>query len=278
MAPAHGSRQAAAMTWTEGAAVDEGIVGTFEREGWAVLPAVLPPAEVARARAALVAAEAASEARGVPTRMDYLDPGAQNIRVYDLLEYDPVFLELIVHPAVLPYVSRLLDGDVAISNFSANTALPGSRSMNAHNDQSTVMPEPWTARYTMNAIWCLDDTEEANGATRFLPGSHRYTCFAEVPDDPVGAMVPFEAPAGSVILMDGRLWHTSGANTTRARERALLFAFYTRSFLRHQVNWGRALSRETKQRLSPPLKEALGLGSGNIALGTYLASAPITDA
>ena len=35
--------------------------------------------------------------------------------------------------------------------------------MNAHNDQSTVMPEPWTIRYTMNAIWCLDDVEEANG-------------------------------------------------------------------------------------------------------------------
>lgn len=261
----------------DGSVVDDAIVEAFERDGWVVLPDVLAPDEVARARAALVEAATASEARGMPTRMDYLDPGARNIRVYDLLAHDAVFLELVVHPGVLPYVSVLLDGDLSISNFSANTALPGSRSMNAHNDQSTVMPEPWTTRYTMNAIWCLDDTEEANGATRYLPGSHRLTCFAEVPEDPAAAMEPFEAPAGSVILMDGRLWHTSGANTTESRERALLFAFYARSFLRHQVNWGRALPRETRQQLSPQLKEWLGLGSGNSGLGAYLASAPITD-
>ena len=255
--------------------IDGSLIEAFERDGWAVLPDVLSPEQVAEARAALVGAAAASEARGIPTRMDYLDPGAQNIRIYDLLEYHPVFVELIAHPVVIAHVAHLLDGDLSISNFSANIALPGSRSMNAHNDQSTVMPEPWPTRFTMNAIWCLDDTYEANGATRYLPGSHRYTCFAEVPDDPASGMVPFEAAAGSVILMDGRLWHTSGANTTESSERALLFAFYARSFLRHQNNWGRALSAETRRTLSPQLKEWLGLGGGNIRHGTYLASAPI---
>lgn len=255
--------------------IDGSLIEAFERDGWAVVPDVLSPERVVEARAALVAAAEASEARGIPTRMDYLDPGAQNIRIYDLLEYHPIFVELIAHPLVISYVSHLLDGDLSISNFSANIALPGSRSMNAHNDQSTVMPEPWPTCFTMNAIWCLDDTYEANGATRYLPGSHLLTCFADVPDDPAADMVPFEAPAGSVILMDGRLWHTSGANTTEASERALLFAFYARSFLRHQNNWGRALSAETRRTLSPQLKEWLGLGGGNIRYGTYLASAPI---
>lgn len=258
-------------------AVDPTVLDAFDRDGWAILPAVLIPEEVAAARAALVGAAEASEARGVPTRMDYLDPGGQNIRIYDLLAYHPVFIDLVTHPSVLPYVSAVFGGDLEISNFTANIALPGSRSMNAHNDQSTVMPEPWTTCYSMNAIWCLDDTDEANGSTRYLPGSHRFTCFAEVPDDPATGMVPFEAPAGSVILMDGRLWHTSGANTTPDRERALAFAFYTRSFLRHQNNWGRSLPREVKQQLTPQLKEWLGLGSGNIGYGTYLASAPIPE-
>lgn len=260
------------------APVDAELLATFERDGWVILPEVLDAAEVAAARAALVDAAAASEARGIPTRMDYLDPGGHNIRIYDLLEYHPIFIDLIAHPTVIPYIADLLDHDLSVSNFSANIALPGSRSMNAHNDQSTVMPEPWTTRYTMNAIWCLDDADEANGATRYLPGSHRLTTFAEVPTDPKAGMVPFVAPAGSVILMDGRLWHTSGANTTADRERALLFAFYARSFLRHQNNWGRSLSRETRQGLSPQLKEWLGLGSGNIGYGTYLASAPIPPA
>ncbi|MCU0311111.1 MAG: phytanoyl-CoA dioxygenase family protein [Acidimicrobiales bacterium] len=253
------------------AEVDEAVLAHFAEHGWAVLPDVLGPDEVAAARAALERAADASEAKGVPTRMEFLDPGGRNIRVYDLLEHDPVFVDLVVHPAVLPLVAAVLHGDVAVSNFTANTALPGSRSMNPHNDQSTVMPEPWTTCYALNAIWCLDDTDEGNGATRYLPGSHRYTCFAEVPDDPTDGMRSFEARAGSVILMDGRIWHTSGANTSTDRERALLFAFYTRSFLRHQTNWNRSLSRETRRSLTPELREMLGLGAGNMALGAYLA-------
>jgi len=247
------------------------VVEMFEAEGWAVLPDVLDADEVTRARDELVAAATASEARGIPTRMDALDPGGRNIRVYDLIEHSPVFAELVTHPVVLPYVDSLLDGDLAVSNFTANIALPGSGSMNAHNDQSTVMPEPWLTRYAMNAIWCLDDTDEANGATRYLPGSHRLTCFAEVPEDPKVGMRAFEAPAGSVILMDGRLWHTSGENTSTDRERALLFAFYTRSFLRHQNNWWRALSPDTRRLLDPQLKEWLGLRGGNMGYGAYLA-------
>lgn len=251
--------------------LDESVVVAFEADGWAMLPDVLGPDEVARARSDLLAAATESEARGVPTRMDYLDPGGRNVRVYDLVEYSPVFADLLVHPRVVPYVSHFLDGDVAVSNFSANIALPGSQSMNAHNDQSTVMPEPWPTRFTMNAIWCLDDSDEENGATRYLPGSHRFESFAEVPDDPKVGMLPFEAAAGSVILMDGRLWHTSGANTTPDRERALLFAFYARSFLRHQNNWAQSLSEETRSRLDPQLFEWLGLGLGNMGYGSYLA-------
>lgn len=255
----------------DSATLDDRLVVAFEEQGWVVLPRVLDVDEVERAREALAEAAAASEARGIPTRMDYLDPGGRNIRVYDLIEYSPVFADLVTHPSVIPYVSHFLDGDVSVSNFSANVALPGSRSMNAHNDQSTVMPEPWPTRYTMNAIWCLHDTDEANGATRYLPGSHRLQRFADVPADPTVGMRSFEATAGSVILMDGRLWHTSGENTTTDRERALLFAFYARSFLRHQNNWGRSLSADTRSRLDARLKEWLGLGTGNMGYGAYLA-------
>ena len=119
----------------------------------------------------------------------------------------------------------------------------------------------------MNAIWCLHDTDEDNGATRYLPGSHQYTSFAEVPDDPKAGMAAFEAAAGSVILMHGRLWHTSGENRSADRDRALLFAFYTRGFLRPQTNWWRTV----REDVSPRLRQLLCLDYGNMAHGTYLA-------
>ncbi|MDH3705433.1 MAG: phytanoyl-CoA dioxygenase family protein, partial [Acidimicrobiia bacterium] len=160
--------------------VDDRTIDHVEREGWAVVPDVLTDSEVASARTALVAAAEASEARGIPTRMEILDPGGRNVRVYDLLEHDPIFVELVAHRAVWPAIDLLLDGDAMISNFTANIALPGSGSMNAHCDQSTVMPPPWDRRHTMNAIWCLDDIDAGNGATRFLPGSHHIVDWHEV--------------------------------------------------------------------------------------------------
>lgn len=241
------------------------------------MPGVLDPAEVAAARAALMRAVEASEARGIPTVMTYLDPGGCNTRVYDLPRYDPIFLDLARHPVVWPIVQATLSApdappnDVVLSNFSANIARPGARAMKPHNDQSTVIPGPWDRCVTMNAIWCLDACTAEVGATHYLPGSHRFRDLDEVPADHASKMVPFEAEAGSVILMDGRMWHRSGDNTTDDRERALLFALYARSFIRLQNSWWKSLTREQQAGLDAADRALLGLDGGNIAYGTYLA-------
>jgi ectoine hydroxylase-related dioxygenase (phytanoyl-CoA dioxygenase family) len=247
------------------------VVDRFWADGWAVIPDVLSPKEVVAARRALVDAAAASEARGMPVRLEALDPGGRNIRVYDLVAHAELFADLAEHPAVLPTIEALIGNDVILSNFTANTALPGSGTMNPHCDQSTVMPEPWPETFTMNAIWCLHDTDEENGATRYLPGSHEFTSFAEVPEDPRDGMASFAASAGSVILMHGRLWHTSGENRSADRDRALLFAFYTAGFLRPQTNWWRSIPAEVQEQLSPRLKVLCCLDFWNMALGGYLA-------
>jgi ectoine hydroxylase-related dioxygenase (phytanoyl-CoA dioxygenase family) len=95
-----------------------------------------------------------------------------------------------------------------------------------------------------------------------------------VPDDPTEGMRSFEAPAGSVILMHGRLWHTSGVNRSTDRDRALLFAFYTRGHLRPQTNWWRSIPAEAQARLSPRLRALCCLDLGNMAHGAYLTGAP----
>jgi ectoine hydroxylase-related dioxygenase (phytanoyl-CoA dioxygenase family) len=80
-----------------------------------------------------------------------------------------------------------------------------------------------------------------------------------VPADADRRLRPFEAKAGSIIAMDGRVWHTSGANVTRDQDRALLFGYYTKPFLRQQVNWTAALSAQTQESLSPRMRAWLGL-------------------
>ena len=115
--------------------------------------------------------------------------------------------------------------------------------MVVHSDLAAVAPEPWLgAADASNVIWCLIDVDADNGATLHIPGSHRYTTMADVPADPMAHMVPFEAAAGSIIVMEGRVWHTSGRNVTADEDRALLFGYYTKPFLRPQWNFTASLA------------------------------------
>jgi len=241
-------------------------------DGFCVVEGVLDANEVADARARLVAAATESERRGIPTFMSVLDPNEKNVRVFNLLDLDPVFLQLIAHPCALALVRSLLGEGFLISNFTANIALPGSRSMNLHSDQALVIPEPWLEPWAVNIIWCLDDVREVNGATRYVPQSHRYTRHAEVPADALARSRPFGASAGSIIAMDGRMWHTPGENVTESEQRALLFGYYTADFIRPQTNWNVMLSEATKASLAPELVEWLGLGpGGNTRRGSFVA-------
>ncbi len=252
--------------------VDPDLLTQVEEDGFCVLPGVIDRSAAASAREASVAAADQAAAGGYPITWEDLDPNGRNIRIPDLLAYDPVFARLVMHEHVTPYVAALLGPDWVVSNFSGNIALPGSGSMNAHCDQSTIMPEPWPEQNCLNAIWCLDDVDEENGATRYLPGSHRFTRFSEVPADPKAGMRPFEASAGSVIIMHGRMWHTSGENISTDRERCLLFALYASGYLRLQANWWQIVPQETRDVMSPELQQRLGLTTPNRGYGAYLVS------
>jgi ectoine hydroxylase-related dioxygenase (phytanoyl-CoA dioxygenase family) len=231
----------------------------LERIGVAVLPGVLAPSEAAHVLSRLWAAAHAYSALGGPTFMPQLDPNEANVRVFALMELDPVFRELIRHPAAVALVEALLGRGWMISNFTANIARPGARSMTLHADQALVVPEPWLAPWSMNIIWCLTDVRGDNGGTLYIPGSHHVTRRADLPTGAAGHLIPIVAPAGSIVAMDGRVWHTSGANVTAGEDRALLFGYYSADFLRPQVNWNALLSATTQDALDPWMRQRLGL-------------------
>lgn len=244
-------------------AVDEPFVAEalarLATDGVAILPSLLTRHEAARALDRLWAASAESSRRGVPTHIRGLDPNESNVRVFNLVDLDPLFGELLAHPTIEAIVGGLLGRDHIVSNFSANIARPGSESMVVHSDLAAVMPEPWLAPTSINIIWCFTDVTAANGGTLHLPGSHHIRTLTEVPADAVAQMVPFEAPAGSVIAMEGRVWHTSGCNVTADEDRALAFAYYTKPYLRPQWNFTRALAPEVQATFGPVMRYRLGL-------------------
>lgn len=239
----------------------EAIARALDEEGFAIVEGALPRVEAAALKARLWEIARALQAAGVPTHTPVIDPNAQNVRVYDLPDHDPAFLRLVSDAAVLDAVGTCLSSDVILSNFTANIARPGAKAMRIHSDMALVVPPPWRERWALNVIWCLDDIHDANGATRYLPGSHRFTQLSDLPPDPETHMRAFEAPAGAAIVMDGRTWHSSGDNVTEQEDRALLFAYYTRGFIRMQACWHETLRAETIASLDEGQRRLFGFGA-----------------
>lgn len=236
--------------------------------GFCVVENALDADVLERARAGLDAGVAFIRKVMGSTHIASLDPNDANIRVNNLPAIDPVFIELLMRADASSAVETVLGPDHLVSNFTANIALPGSGSMNIHSDQALVVPGPWSDPWAMNIIWCLDDVHEANGATRYLPGSHRLRSKGEVPADAAERMVAFTAPAGSFIAMDGRLWHTSGANVTVDERRRMMFAYYSIDFLRQQMNWALTLPKEVQDGLDCRGRALFGLSPiGNTRIG-----------
>jgi fumagillin biosynthesis dioxygenase len=244
----------------------EESAGQLRQEGWVTVPGVFEGKELEGLRVGLDVALDAARADGQILFRDGVDVNDRSVRVLHLLDHHRAFEEMIDHPFVRELVSSVVGDDYLLSSLSANISLPGSESMGLHNDLMAVLPEPWLAPYGTNLFICLDDMDEENGATRYLPGSHRFTTNDRSGDGDLSRTRPIPATAGSIVAMDGRLWHTSGANRSTDRPRRILIAFYVASFIRTQYNWGALLAAPVKSRLTPNLRRLLGLDEGNMGV------------
>jgi ectoine hydroxylase-related dioxygenase (phytanoyl-CoA dioxygenase family) len=228
----------------------------LDRHGYCLLEAVLDAGRLDAVRSRLADVAAAEIADGT----DYVYENGANQRVWTLLNKGDVFVELVFEPPVFRLMGDLLGGGFLLSNIDANIAGPGGPPMFLHADQSFV-PPPWPAYpLVANAMWMLDDFKPENGATRVVPGSHLLGFqpgFGTPPEGFSVDPVPVCAPAGSVMVFDGRLWHQTGANTTDDERRHGILAYYCRPFMRTQESWFLSIKPDVLERF-PQLKSMIG--------------------
>jgi len=243
----------------------------LDRVGYCLIDGALSPDEVRRYKDALL--QAAGKSGGV----------------MNLLGRAPAFLDLVQHPAALEFADYQLGPDFLLSGSNAIIQRPGAPAQTLHNDQAYV-PPPWSYPLTMNIVWMLDDFTAANGATRVVPGSHllnvetargirRYEEWLQNPvfTAPLGEVIAVEAPAGTALIMDGRIWHQAGPNTTTDKRRHGVQTYYCRPHMRQQTVFHLSLPPDVlaKAKETPLLRRLLGYDTYYGVIGVIDAEAAV---
>lgn len=178
-------------------------------------------------------------------------------RNYNLLAKDDLFARMPIHDNVLPVVERVLDPGCLLSGMTAIDIGPGERPQPLHpDDVCATVPRPHPPLMCV-AMWALSDFTDANGATRYVPGSHRASSAPQY-----GAEIetlPAEMAAGTVMIFDAALWHGGGANTTADDWRLGVNVQYCHGWMRTQQNHYLGVPRETLARMPERLLELLGM-------------------
>ncbi|MDX2151660.1 MAG: phytanoyl-CoA dioxygenase family protein [Bryobacteraceae bacterium] len=225
--------------------------------GWVVLPGLVGRARLEALRARC---EELWEAEGENAGSEFRqEPGAR--RLANLVDKGTLFEEVVAEPAVLERIESVLGADFKLSSLNARSTDPMTADAQPlHCDAGAVADE--RGFWVCNSIWLLDDFTAENGATRVVPGSHRWGRLPQEVLTDAAAPHPDEVlvlgKAGDVVVMNTHAWHGGTANRTGAPRRAL-HAFYTRGD-KPQQQYQKALLRPaTQARLSPELRRILAL-------------------
>ena len=260
------------------------VKADLARFGFGMLEGALPTATTRAIRERLLEQAAAEKTGQVDISNASVEPDDNiNQWVAMLPNKGRVFRELINNAACLDLVRFILGRDAILSEFSAHITWPGSKEMALHIDQ-WFMPQPVMATpdyrrasevtrsdqpfgepiksesainvpVVANAMWAISDFTKENGATRLVPGSHlsgrhpepgrAYDC------------VWAEAPAGSIVIWEGRTWHAAGFNTGNA-PRLGITTYWGAPFLRQLLNFPYGLRPEVAADLSERERGLMG--------------------
>ncbi len=182
-------------------------------------------------------------------------------RLANLVDKGGVFARAIVLPPLLDCIRHVLGPEIKLSSLNARSADPGTDvGQPLHVDMSAI-PDA-KGYWVCNTVWMLDDFTPENGATRMVPGSHKWgTRPQDVLDDPLAPHpdeVLLTGTAGSIAVMNAHMWHGGTANRTAA-PRLAMHAFYCRRDKPQQQYQKKLLRPEVQAGLSGEVRDILAL-------------------
>lgn len=229
-------------------ATGEDIAARLAGDGYVIVTDMMSDTDVQAARTDL--------GRVLETTKTGRNPfeGYSTQRVYALFAKTRTFDQAATHPLLLDVLDRVL-GHYQLSAPVGIRIGPGEKAQILHCDDAIYpLPKPHPP-VVLNTMWPLDPFTEENGATRYVPGSHRWEPGRHPTDGDEVAMATMTP--GSAMFYLGSLWHGGGANQTDTPRLGVILE-YAAAWLRPQENHCLAVPRDTVMALPQRLQELLG--------------------
>ncbi len=191
----------------------------IKTDGFCILDSVIPADHCAEVRERVVAAVGRQ-------RKHYPDAPANVGFTPSIINHDQSFAEYLADEMLLGLAGRLLGEHTRISFTSAIINEPGNDRGSWHADwpfnqkNAGHIPAPYPdAVMHLTTLWMLSSFGAKNGGTLVLPRSHKEPTNPTAaggpdPDTKFAEEINVCGSAGSVLVMDSRLWHATAPNRT----------------------------------------------------------------
>ncbi len=189
--------------------------------------------------------------------------GSQTKRFTRLAARAPSFAELLDHELMHQWAAHSLKGDYWLNTGQAMIVGPGEIGQRLHRDIAIWPIFEQIGRdapeVMISILLALSDFTEDVGATRVIPGSHKWQDFMQTPKpgDSLGAVMP----AGSALLYLGKTVHGAGSNVTQHEWRHGLHMSFVLGWLTPEEASTVGVPWEIARNYSPRVQRMLGYAS-----------------
>ena len=161
-------------------------------------------------------------------------------------------------PLAEQLVTEALGKGWICTSLIASISLKGGVPQALHQDQG-FYPES-ASPMIVNMLTAITDIGDRNGGTLVIPRSHSIMSDTARQGKPVGKLPPtinLDAPAGTMVITDGRLLHGTGINHTE-EPRVVMLNGMQKPWMRQQENWMLSVRPEVLERASDKLLHRMG--------------------
>ena len=186
--------------------------------------------------------------------------GYNTVRIGGLISKAPCYANLIGDDRLLGVMDHFLKpncGQYRLNSSEVIEIHSGETEQELHFDDMIWPVHAWAPDKVLqfNVMIAGTDFTESNGATRVVPGSHRWQdVWREVQPHEIATAT---MKAGSAVFIPGRTLHGGGANAAGGKRRAIV-ASYLLGFLRAQENPYLHTSFEMARSWSPAVRSLMG--------------------